>query len=195
MITDSQSDPAQLRQWLAATARKDADAFRALYDATSPKLFAFALRILKKKELAEETLQDAYIAVWENAAGYREQMSAPMTWMATIVRNRALDVLRRSHEHADIDGQQFDSAVASALEDPQSNPIDKLLLGAEAKALAYCMSLLEGSHRQVLAMAYYHDLSHTDVAQQMSLPVGTVKTWIRRSLERLRTCLAKGERT
>jgi RNA polymerase sigma factor (sigma-70 family) len=193
VFNDSQADPVQLRQWLAATARKDSDAFHSLYNATSPKLFAFALRILRKKELAEETLQDAYIAIWEAAASYHAQLSAPMTWMATIVRNRALDVLRRSHEHEELDSEKFDAAVASALADPQSNPIDKLLLGAEAKALAYCMSLLAGSHRQVLAMAYYHDLSHTEVAQQMALPVGTVKTWIRRSLDRLRSCLAKGD--
>lgn len=193
MLNDFHADPVQLRQWLAATAHKDRDAFHSLYKATSPKLFAFALRILKKRELAEESLQDAYVAIWEAAASYHEQLSAPMTWMATIVRNRALDVLRRSHDHMELDSEKFDAAVAGALADPQSNPIDRLLLGAEAKALAYCMSLLEGSHRQVLAMAYYHDLSHTEVAQQMAVPLGTVKTWIRRSLDRLRSCLAKGD--
>ena len=120
-------------------------------------------------------------------------LAAPMTWMATIVRNKAFDVLRRSDDTVEIDADQFDSEVMNALRDPQATPIESLQLSGDAKALAFCMSALEGLHRQVVALAFYHDLSHSEVAQQMSLPIGTVKTWIRRSLERLRTCLAKRE--
>ena len=183
----------QLKAWLLAAGNKDAKEFRQLYNATSSKLFGFALRILHKQELAEEALQEGFVAIWNNAATYQSHLAAPMTWMATIVRNKAFDVLRRSDDSVEIDAEQFDSEVMNALRDPQATPIESLQMSGDAKALAFCMSALEGLHRQVVALAYYHDLSHSEVAQQMSLPIGTVKTWIRRSLERLRTCLAKRE--
>ncbi|MBR7633627.1 sigma-70 family RNA polymerase sigma factor [Janthinobacterium lividum] len=178
---------------MLAAGNKDATAFRQLYHSTSSKLFGFALRILHKQELAEEALQEGFVAIWNNAATYQSHLAAPMTWMATIVRNKAFDVLRRSDDTVEIDAEQFDSEVMNALRDPQATPIESLQLSGDAKALAFCMSALEGLHRQVVALAFYHDLSHSEVAQQMSLPIGTVKTWIRRSLERLRTCLAKRE--
>ena len=188
-------DPQQLRLWLQGAAQRDAVAFRSLYDATSPKLFGFALRILIKRELAEEVMQESYVAIWNNAASYQSHLAAPMTWMTTIVRNKIFDLLRRSEVHAEIDGEQFDMEVLNALQDPGKTPIEALQMSSDAKALAYCMAALEGLHRQVVGLAFFHDLSHSEVAQQMALPVGTVKTWIRRSLERLKTCLAKGERT
>jgi RNA polymerase sigma factor (sigma-70 family) len=186
-------DPQQLKTWLMAAGKRDAAAFRSLYDATSPKLFGFALRILHKRELAEEVLQESFVAIWNNAANYQSHLAAPMTWMATIVRNKAFDQLRRSDVSVEIDAEQFDSEVMNALQDPQATPIEALQLSSDAKALAWCMSALEGMHRQVVALAFYNDLSHSEVAEHMKLPVGTVKTWIRRSLEKLRTCLAKRE--
>jgi RNA polymerase sigma factor (sigma-70 family) len=187
-------DPQQLKECLAAAGKRDAAAFRRLYDASSAKLFGFALRILNKRELAEEVLQESFVAIWNNAANYQSHLAAPMTWMATIVRNKAFDHLRRTDSAVEIDAEQFDAEVMNALQDPQRTPIDALQLSGDAKALAWCMSALEGAHRQVVALAYYHDLSHSEVASQLSLPIGTVKTWIRRSLEKLRTCLARGER-
>lgn len=188
-------DPDQLRTWLHGAAQGNATAFRALYDATSPKLFGFALRILGKRELAEEALQDGFVAIWNGAATYQSHLAAPMTWMTTIVRNKALDMLRRHGGEAEIDRQAFDSEIENALQDPRANPIEALLISRDAQALAFCMSTLEGLHRQVVGLAFFHDLSHSEVAQQMAIPIGTVKTWIRRSLERLKTCLAKGDRT
>lgn len=187
-------DIEQLLSRLQGAAQRDATAFRALYDATSPKLFGFALRILGKRELAEEALQDAFVAIWNGAGSYQSHLAAPMTWMTTIVRNKALDMRRCHGGQAEIDGQVFDSDIANALQDPRANPIDALLVSRDAKTLAYCMSRLEGLHRQVVGLAFFHDLSHSEVAQQMAIPIGTVKTWIRRSLERLKTCLAKGDR-
>lgn len=187
-------DPQQLRTWLQGAANRDAAAFRSLYDATSPKLFGFALRILGKRELAEEVMQESFVAIWHNAASYQSQLAAPMTWMTTIVRNKAYDLLRRSDDAAELDSDQFNADIMNALHDPAATPIEALTISRDAKALAFCMSALEGMHRQVLGLAFFHDLSHSEVAQQMSLPIGTVKTWIRRSLERLKTCLTKGER-
>lgn len=188
-------DPQQLKTWLLAAGKRDGAAFRKLYEASSSKLFGFALRILHKRELAEEVLQESYVAIWNNAANYQSHLAAPMTWMATIVRNKAFDHLRRSDVTVEIDADQFDGDVMNALQDPQATPIDALQISGDAKALAWCMSALEAAHRQVVALAYYHDMSHSEVAEQMQMPIGTVKTWIRRSLERLRTCLAKREQT
>jgi RNA polymerase sigma factor (sigma-70 family) len=187
-------DPLQLRAWLERAARRDAAAFQSLYEATASNLFGFALRILKKRELAEEALQDSFVAIWINAQSYQSHMSAPMTWMTAIVRNKALDVLRRIGD-AEVEADQFSMEVINALQDPQATPIEMLQMSSEAKALAYCMSMLEAMQRQVVGLAYYQDMSHSEVAQHLDLPIGTVKTWVRRSLERLKKCLTKQEQT
>lgn len=187
-------DSVQLQTWLRAAALQDADAFRHLYDATSARLYGFALRILGKPELAEEALQDGFVAIWHHAGSYQSHLAAPMTWMTTIVRNKALDLLRVGGNGFDTSLEPFDSEVVEALRDPAATPIEALAISREAKALAVCMSALEGMHRQVLGLAFFQDLSHSEVASRMTLPIGTVKTWIRRSLERLKTCLEKGER-
>jgi RNA polymerase sigma factor (sigma-70 family) len=184
---------AHLKFLLAATARKDAAAFRSLYDATSAKLFAFALRILIKRELAEEVLQESFVNIWNNASSYQSSLAAPMTWMTTIVRNKAFDMLRRLDDTVEIDADTFDKEVMDALESTNPTPIEALQMSGDAKALANCLSKLEGLHRQAIALAFYHDLSHSEVAEQMKLPIGTVKTWIRRGLERLRLCLSRLE--
>jgi RNA polymerase sigma-70 factor (ECF subfamily) len=189
----SRLDPSALRALLARVATGDASAFRTLYDNTSPKLFGFALRILQRRELAEDVLQESFAAVWHSARDYRPHLSAPMTWMATIVRNKAFDALRATDRAVEIDGADFDEAVLRALADPGATPIESLQMSRDAKALAGCMAQLDSTHRQVVGMAFFHDLSHSELAQQLALPIGTVKTWIRRSLERLRTCLGKQE--
>jgi RNA polymerase sigma-70 factor (ECF subfamily) len=114
--------------------------------------------------------------------------------MTTIVRNRAFDLLRRADATVEIDADTFDKDVMEALESTEPGPFDALRMGDEAKALAQCFSRLEGLHRQAIALAFYHDLSHSEVAEQMKLPLGTVKTWVRRGLERLRSCLTRLER-
>jgi RNA polymerase sigma-70 factor (ECF subfamily) len=189
LVTDDQHT-AQLRSWLAAVARRDAAAFRSLYDAASPKLFGFALRILNKRELAEEALQESFINIWNNAASYQAGLAAPMTWMTTIVRNKAFDLLRRLDDAVEIDADTFDKDVVAALESTDATPIEALQMSGDAKALARCLSRLEGLHRQAIALAFYHELSHSEVAEQMKQPLGTIKTWIRRGLERLRNCLS-----
>lgn len=189
MTTDSR----QLKTWLAATARKDGDAFRQLYDATSAKLFGFALRILIKRELAEEVIQESFVSIWNNAASYQAGLAAPMTWMTTIVRNKAFDTLRRLDGAVEIDADHFGKEVMDALESADPTPIEALQISDESRALARCFAKLESMHRQAIALAFYHDLSHSEVAQQLALPIGTVKTWVRRGLERLRLCLSKLE--
>ncbi len=182
----SAADPAQLRAWLHASARHDRLAFRSLYDASSPKLYGLALRILGRRELAEEVLQESFVAIWHNAGEYESALSAPMTWMTTIVRNRAFDQLRRIRNDAELD---LDGDAHESLVDLAATPAEQLQMSSEARALADCMAALEEKHREVVGMAFFHDLSYNDVAQKLALPLGTVKTWIRRSLVRLHGCL------
>ena len=187
-------DADQLLAWLRGTAQGDANAFRALYDATSARLYGFVLRMLGQRELAEEALQEGFVAIWHAAASYQSQLAAPMTWMTTIVRNKALDLLRRTGGSAGTAQSPFDGDVSEALHDPAATPIESLLMSREAAALADCMAELAGSQRQVIGLAFFHDLSHSEVARQLALPIGTVKTWIRRGLEKLKACLGEGGR-
>jgi len=180
-------EPDQLRAWLAAAGRQDAAAFRALYDAAAPKLFGFALRILRKRELAEEALQEGFVSIWHAAPNYQAGLAAPLTWMAAIVRNKALDILRRTD-----DTLELDVTMDALLRDDASTPAEASEMSSDARALASCMSRLENLHRLAIGLAFFHDLSHTEVAQRMSLPVGTIKTWIRRGMEKLKLCLSQG---
>lgn len=185
-------NPLQLNSWLRGAAQKDALAFRQLYEASSPRLYGLALRILRRRELAEEALQESFVSIWHHAGDYQDALSAPMTWMTTIVRNKSFDLLRRAQADLAIDGEDFDETVLATLRDPAANPAEALEMSSEAKALATCMSALEEKHRKVLGLAFFHDLSHSDVADKLALPIGTVKTWIRRSLARLQDCLGGG---
>lgn len=190
----------QLAQWLAATARQDAVAFRALYEASAPKLFGFALRICSKREWAEEVLQESFLNIWHSAAAYQTGLALPMTWMTTIVRNKAFDLLRKlRHEGADIeiDADNLQDGGMGTLLDQlassEATPQEAIELKDDAQALARCFAQLQAMHRQAIALSFHHDLSHSEVAEQLSLPIGTVKTWIRRGLERLKTCLGTAE--
>jgi len=190
--TSAASPPDKLDRLLAQIAIGDADALHLLYKSTSSKLFAFALRILTKHELAEEALQETYVSVWHSASTYQPHMAAPMTWLATIVRNKAHDIHRRSRPE-EVDAEMFESDVMNAVEENQAGPLDALESRRDAHALARCMERLEKLHRQAIGMAFYHDMSHSEVAEQLSLPIGTVKTWIRRGMEKLKACLTKPE--
>ena len=181
----------QLYHLLAAVALQDRKAFRTLYDATSAKLFGFARRVLHKDELAEEAVQDAFVAIWHAASSYQVHLASPLTWMATIVRNKALDILRRAR--ADGQDAQVELGDDDGLADLAAGPFEQAALSRDGRALAACMETLAGRQRQAIGMAYLHDLSHSEVAGRLGLPIGTVKTWIRRGLDRLRECLAKRE--
>lgn len=186
-------DIEDLHRLLAAVALGDRKAFRTLYDATSARLFGFALRILKKDELAEEALQEAFVSIWHAASSYQVHLSAPLTWMAAIVRNKALDIRRRSPAGLEVALATEDYDPVEALQDSAAGPQELAQLSRDAVALAGCMERLASRQRQAIGMAYLHDLSHSEVAAQLSLPLGTVKTWIRRGLDRLRDCLTTRE--
>jgi RNA polymerase sigma-70 factor (ECF subfamily) len=186
-------DPAQnklLQDLLAACARRDEGAFARLYQATAPKLFGVALRILKREDWAEEVLQDCFVSVWNHAGSYSAGLSAPMTWLTSIVRNRCLDWLRRPNLEVVLTaGGEDDEDPLERLASDDPGPLDALARSADARALADCLRRLEARQRQAIMLAFYDGLSHSELASHMRAPLGTVKTWVRRGLERLKGCL------
>jgi RNA polymerase sigma-70 factor (ECF subfamily) len=176
--------PAQeLDQLLSQCALGDREAFRALYEATAAKLFAVALRILRREDWAEEVLQECYVSVWRHAPEYKADRAAPMTWMTSIVRNRCLDWLRRTNP------EPLADEALEALESPNPGPLARLEEGRDSAALARCLRGLDARQRQAIALAFFDGLSHAELAKHLREPLGTVKTWVRRGLQRLKTCL------
>jgi RNA polymerase sigma-70 factor (ECF subfamily) len=177
--------PETLAELLERVAAEDPAALRTLYDTAAPKLFGVALRILSRHEWAEEVLQDSFVNIWRYAGDYRRGLSAPMTWMSAIVRNRALDHLRRVNPQETEWSDGLEDLVASATPDPEALSAVSL----EARQLDGCMQQLEPAQRQAVALAYLRDLSHSEIADVLTVPLGTVKSWIRRGLSKLKTCL------
>ena len=179
-----------LRDHLARVALGDRAAMRKVYDATSAHLFGVALRILNRRDLAEDALQEAFVNVWHHAGSYRASQAEPMTWLISIVRNKALDHLRAGQRHA---AESIDAAgddhEARQIPDERPDPIQLLMAAGDALSIRACLETIEASQRQCLALAYYHGYSHTEVAEHLRAPLGSVKAWIRRGLERLRKCL------
>ena len=176
----------RLAELLAQCALRNQRAFAELYGLTSAKLFGVALRILRRRDWAEEVLQECYVSIWNHAGDYAVQRSAPLTWMTSIVRNRSLDWLRRPQHEAT--GEEYDIAV-EAWQDDSAGPLERLAASSEAAALERCLRQLDGKQRQSIMLAFYHGMSHSEVAGHMKQPLGTVKTWVRRGLERLKVCL------
>ena len=182
-------DPAQARlaELLARTGLGDRKAFAELYSAAAPKLFAVSLRIVRERSLAEEVLQDSFLSIWNHAAGYAREKSAPSTWMAAIVRNRSLDVVRRTREEPDVDDVR-----AANLVDAAASPAREAEARAEAHSLRQCLDELGAEERQTVALAFFHGLTHSELAAHLRRPLGTVKTHVRRALAHLRACLTRG---
>src|SRR5689334_17089595 len=177
---------ARLMELLARTALSDQRAFAELYRATSSHLYAVALRILREPPAAEEALQESFVNVWHHARSYVAAKSQPLTWLTSIVRNRCLDQLRR-REVETLAMNDDDEASQVPAEDP--TPLERLISGGDARAVGACVETLDAGQKQAIALAFFQGLSHAELARHLRQPLGTVKSWIRRGLERLRTCL------
>jgi RNA polymerase sigma-70 factor (ECF subfamily) len=175
---------------LAQCALRDQAAFARLYQLTSAKLFGVALRIVRRQDWAEEVLQEAYVNIWNHASDYAAARSQPMTWMTSVVRNRALDWLRRPRQEET--SENYEQMIAELKTDGEG-PLETLLRANEADALARCLATLDSAQRQSIALAFHYGLSHSELATHLRQPMGTIKSWIRRGLERLKTCLAQSE--
>jgi RNA polymerase sigma-70 factor (ECF subfamily) len=154
-----------------------------VYTATSAKLYGIVSRILRRRDLAEEVLQEVYIRVWQRASEFDPTISSPVTWLAAIARNRALDDMRRK-PMGSLDDRPDLLKLLNA---------DDALAGHERaeqrRRLQACLDQLETEKRNVVLLAYYYGMTRKEIADRTNRPVSTVKTWLRRSLARLKDCL------
>ena len=170
---------------LARSALGDQVAFAELYQLTSAKLFAVALRIVQDRGQAEEVLQECYVSIWHHASDYAVAKSQPMTWLAAIVRNRCLDAVRRVR----VETTELDETLIETTADAAPTPEAATEAAAEAARIGRCIGGLEASERQAIGLAFYHGLSHHEVATQLRKPLGTIKSHIRRGMLKLKDCL------
>jgi RNA polymerase sigma-70 factor (ECF subfamily) len=183
-VTDDSAD--KLSALLARSALGDRVAFAELYRMAGPKLFGVSLRIVRERPLAEEALQDSFVNIWNHASDYARAKSAPMTWMTAIVRNRSLDLTRRTREEPDIDEE-----LTNNLADERATPARDVETRMQAHSIRDCLGELDAEHRQTIALAFYHGLTHSELAAHLRRPLGTIKTHIRRGLLRLKDCLSR----
>ncbi len=170
---------------IARTALGDRSAFSALYDATSAKLFGICLRVLNNRAEAEDALQDVYVRIWQKAGRYTAGTYSPMTWLITLARNLAIDRLRaRKAPTRDID-EMYD------LRDETPGPEAAAVARSEMGRIARCLDELEPDRAQAVKGAYLDGETYQDLAARHDVPVNTMRTWLRRSLMKLKDCLSR----
>lgn len=177
---------ARLVQALHRVASGDRAALSELYSATSAKLFGVCLRILPDREEAEDALQEAYLTVWRNAGRFDAGRASPITWLVAVTRNRALDRLRGRKavplEPLELAAEVPDPAIGADLSAEQ---------GQESARLGTCLRTLDGQDNILIRAAFFQGSTYSELAGRASLPLGTVKSRIRRALLKLRECLSQ----
>ena len=168
---------------LQQTARGDRAAFRVVYEATSLKLYGIVVRILGRRDLADEVLQEVYIRVWQRAGDFDAASGSPITWLAAIARNLALDEARRKTPRSI---EEFPEVLQLPSDDDPSATQER---NEDMRRLQACLDGLEPDKRELVLLAYHYGMTREEISSRVNRPVATVKTWLRRSLAQLRDCL------
>ncbi len=165
----------------------DRKALAEVYQATYAKLFGICLRILGDRSEAEDALQDVYVSLWNNAGLFDARRASPISWLATFARNRSIDRMRRSGKLRAAEP----IAAAEAVADPAPGAEAMLLDGEESAQIRICLGTLEDRQREAIRAAFFGGASYPELAQRAEVPLGTMKSWIRRGLARLKECLER----
>ena len=191
------ADSLTLQVLVAGTGRGDHDAFERLYRLASPKLFGLCLHLLRRESLAEEALQEAFTQIWRDAGRFDPARGDPFVWMAGITRNRAVDILRR-HADAmqraprfDADNPQTPGPSEHPQDYPSHDPLTTLIHCENAATLHRCLGELTLEQRQSIALAFFHEMTHPELSLALDVPLGTVKSWVRRGLIALKRCVGR----
>jgi len=177
-------DAAEIADLIARCALRDRQAFRTLYGRTSAKLYGVTLRILRNRSEADEALQEVYVKIWQRADRYVPGGYSPISWLVAVARNHALDVLRaRRPESDDID-------LALGVADAGPTPEQAALQRAERSRIDDCLGQLEAARADAVRGAYLAGYSYEELATRYEVPLNTMRTWLRRSLLKLRECLS-----
>ncbi len=161
----------------------DRRAFRTLYDRWGSRMLGIAMRITRQSALAADATQEAFVQVWQQAGRFDPARGSAEAFLVTLVRYRALDIVRRRSR--EVDGYEPPEQA-----DDSPDALSQLVTSAEGAALHRCLGLLEPDRRKLIIMAFVDGLSHSELAARTGAPLGTLKSWIRRSLMSLRECLA-----
>ncbi len=188
----SKSEPSEssLGELLQAVAKQDHAAFEAFYDATAERALTLILRITRKIEIAEEIVSDVYLQVWRQADRFDPARGNALAWLTVLCRSRALDSLRR-----DSAAPTSGAAPISEIPEPEATdyPQDLLVAVEQETTVHAALEQLEPDQRQLLALAYFRGYSHSELAQFTGMPLGTVKTQLRRTLKKLKELVIEAE--
>lgn len=182
-----QTETESLEATLARCARGERDALRALFDREGGRMLAVSMRILKRRDLAEEAMQDAFVQIWTKAHQFAPERGSAQGWIVTIVRNRALNMLRDGKREEATDDDSLSRMVETAGIDEAQAAYSALDASSRLRA---CLSALDETKRRCVLMAYVSGYTHGEVAGRLDVPLGTAKAWIRRGLASLRGCMA-----
>ncbi len=174
-----------LKHALRGCARGDRTALRAIYDSEAPRMLGVAMRLLRRRALAEEAVHDTFLQVWKKADSFDPARGEARSWIYAILRNRALNILR-GETRTDL----VDDFEPMGLVSEEENAEAVMMRLSDTGSLKRCLERLEPARRQAITLAYIHGLSHGELAGRLGVPLGTIKSWIRRSLISLRECMA-----
>lgn len=177
--------PTELHFLLGKVAQQDRAAFAELYRATAAKLYGIILRIVRRREVADEVLQEVYVRIWQSAHLYDAGKGSVIAWLAVMARNRALDQVRSGRHFIAAD----DDAILDIADDGRS-ALEILEASEDVARLKACLDRLEPERRALVVSAYLDGASREALAERVGAPVGTIKTWLHRSLKQLKDCLA-----
>jgi RNA polymerase sigma-70 factor (ECF subfamily) len=165
------------------------DALSALYDRYNRLVFSLALHVVGDRETAEEITQDVFYRVWENASTYRSEQAKLTTWMTSITRNRGIDILRKRQVRPERNALDWETAGLDSHPGNSDDPEELTDLAIQQQRVRFAISALPVDQRQIMALAYFQGLSHSQIAERLDQPLGTVKTRIRLAMQRLRDLL------